>query len=152
SPRAGGALARLRAAFGGDGPARLELAAARQYSDAVADLAFAAPRLRDFDLPVGLPGLRTSALSADVYRPEGVELGAERRGEAGFLRLDGYWRDLDYLRGDGLDQRARGLTLGLARELRPGLSLGAFAAADWRDYRIDARSDREDSVGLSLRW
>jgi hypothetical protein len=152
APRRSSALLRVRAAFDGDGPGRIELSGGREFSDAAADLAFAAPRLDDYALPLGLPTLRTSFLSADVYRADGIELAAERTLERLYLRAEGYWRDLDYLRSDSLDQRLRGFTVGASRSLRPRLLLGVFAAADWRDYRSDRRSDREDSLGLSLRW
>lgn len=147
-----GSLLRLNARWLPDEAQSVELSAARQYSDAVADLIGAAPRLEDFELPVGLPSLRSTFLNPDVYRDTRFGIGHTRRGARLFSRIDAYWRDQDYARSDALDQKVRGASLGLSRPLRETLSLNLYASIDRREYQLDAREDQDSLVGLALRW
>lgn len=147
-----GSLLRLRASWLPDESQRLELRGARQYSDAVADLIGAAPRLEDFELPVGLPSLRSTFLNPDVYRESSFGLGHARTSPRLFSRLDVYLRDQDYARSDFLDQRVSGASLGLSRPLRDTLSLNFYASTDRREYTLAAREDRDSLYGIALRW
>jgi hypothetical protein len=147
-----GLLARARLAFEPTESSRIEARLSRQFADAVQDLVFAAPRLEDFDQPISLPSLRTSFLSADLYRGIDASVGYVRDSAVGFLRADAYSRELDYLENDTLDQEVRGAVLGASRQLRSNLALSGFVGVDWRNYRFDGREDRESSAGLALRW
>ncbi len=147
-----GGLLRLSAAWLPDEAQRLELRAARQYSDALADLVGAAPRLEDFELPVGLPSARGGFLNPDVYRESSVNLGHTRNGRTLFSRVEAYWRDQDYARSDVLDQRVNGLALGLSRPIRENLALNAYGNLDRRRYLLAAREDRDRLYGIALRW
>lgn len=146
------ALLRLRYAQALTDSSRLELRAQRQFSDAVADLAFSAPRIEDFDLPIGLPGLRGGFLSPEPFLETGASLGFSRRSPRLFLRAEAYAREQDYLLGPELDQDGRGLRLALSRPLRSALALGAYASLDRRGYDALDRVDRETSLGLQLDW
>lgn len=150
--RRDGSLLRLRARWLPDESQSLELRAARQFSDAVADLIGAAPRLEDFELPVGLPSLRSTFLNPDVYRETGYGVGHTRNGRRLFSRIDAYWRDQDYTRSDSLDQKVRGASIGLSRPLRDTLSLDVYASLDRREYVLESRQDRDSLYGLALRW
>lgn len=147
-----GSLLRLRMRWLPDESQSVELRAARQFSDAVADLIGAAPRLEDFELPVGLPSLRSTFLNPDVYRDTSFGVGHTRNGQRLFSRIDAYWRDQDYARSDALDQKVRGISLGLSRPLRETLSLNFYASLDRREYTLEAREDRDSLYGLALRW
>lgn len=147
-----GSLLRLSAAWLPDEAQRFELRAAEQYSDALADLIGAAPRLQDFGLPVSVPSERGSFLNPDVYRESSLNLGHTRNGATLFSRVEAYWRDQDYTRSDVLDQRVSGFAAGLSRPLRPTLTLNAYASYDRRRYLLDGREDRDRIYGLSLRW
>jgi len=147
-----GPLLRLRYAHALNDITRLELTGARSFSDAVEDLVFSAPRLEDFDLPVGLPRLRGSFLTADPYRETGVAAALSRAGARLFLRADAYWRDQEYLLSTDLDQEVRGLRVALSRPLRSNLALAGFAGIDRRDYTSINREDRESVLGLRLDW
>jgi hypothetical protein len=147
-----GSLLRLRASWLPDESQRLELRGARQYSDAVADLIGAAPRLEDFELPVGLPNLRSTFLNPDVYRESSFGLGHVRTSPRLFSRVDAYWREQDYARSDFLDQRVSGASVALSRPLRETLSLNVYASTDRREYTLAAREDRDSLYGIALRW
>lgn len=150
--RRDGSLLRLRARWLPDDTQSVEMRAARQYSDAVADLIGAAPRLEEFELPVGLPSLRSTFLNPDVYRETTVVLGHTRNGRRLFSRIEAYWRDQDYARSDSLDQQVRGASIGVSRRLRETLDLNLYASFDRRDYLLEAREDRDSLYGLALRW
>jgi hypothetical protein len=147
-----GPLVRLRYGHALNDITRLELLGSRSFSDAVEDLVFSAPRLEDFDLPVGLPRLRGSFLTADPYRETGFSAALSRAGARVFLRADVYWRDQEYLLSTDLDQEVRGLRLALSRALRSNLELSGFAGIDRRDYTAINRDDRETTLGLRLDW
>lgn len=150
--RRSGGLLRLSAAWLPDEAQRLELRAARQYSDALADLVGAAPRLEDFEQPLGQPAVRGGFLNPDVYRESSLNLAHTRSGRTLFSRIEAYWRDQDYARSEALDQRVSGLLLGVSRPLRPTLALNAYASLDRRHYLLAAREDRDRVYGVSLRW
>ena len=101
----------------------------------------AAPRLEDFELPVGLPSARGGFLNPDVYRESSVNLGHTRNGRTLFSRLEAYWRDQEYARSDVLDQRVSGIALGLSRSVRENLALNAYGNLDRRRYLLAARED-----------
>lgn len=147
-----GGLLRLGAAWLPDPAQRLELRAARQYSDALADLVGAAPRLEDFELPLGLPTARGGFLNPDVYRESSLNLAHTRSGRSLFSRVEAYWRDQDYARSEALDQRVSGLVLGVSRPLRTTLALNAYASLDRRHYLLAEREDRDRVYAVSLRW
>ncbi len=147
-----GGLLRLRASWLPDESQRLELRGSRQYSDAVADLIGAAPRLEDFELPVGVPSLRSTFLNPDVYRESSLGLGHVRTSPRLFSRVDAYWRDQDYARSDLLDQRVSGASLAVSRPLRETLTLNFYASTDRREYTLAAREDRDSLYGIALRW
>ncbi|MCG6118436.1 MAG: outer membrane beta-barrel protein [Aquimonas sp.] len=146
------ALLRIRLGHQFSEMTRLELRAERQFSDAVADLVFAAPRIEDFDLGIGLPVLRGSFVSADVYRDTSFGAALTRRTPTLTLRGDAYWREQSFLRADGLDQDGQGLRFALARPLRPTVSLGAFAGIDRRRFEGIDRRDTERLYGVQLSW
>ncbi|MBL8298389.1 MAG: outer membrane beta-barrel protein [Rhodanobacteraceae bacterium] len=145
-------LLRLRGSFELTDISRIEASLQRQSSDAAQDLLDSAPKVEDYDLPIGLPDLRSGAVSADVFEESGISLGLSRRSESLYLRLDGYRREQAYQRSGGLDQSSRGLRAAMTRQLRTNLSLGLFATAEWRDFDTLGRDDRDTRLGLLGNW
>lgn len=145
-------LLRLRGAFNISDVSRIEFGAARQLSDAARDMLSAAPQVEDFSQPIGIPRLQSGAVSADLFQESLATLGLAHRGVSTQVRLDGFWRKQDYLSDGGLDQRGRGFTFAISRQLRPSLALGAFAGSEWRDLDSLQRDDRDRQSGLNLSW
>jgi hypothetical protein len=131
---------------------RLEASLLRQFSDSSQYLLGSAPTVTDFELPIGLPNLSTTAVSADLYDEKSASLGLARRSDTVYMRMDAYVRRFGYEINPELDQDANGLSVGINRQITPQFAVGAYAAREWRDYIALLRDDRELRYGATADW
>lgn len=131
---------------------RIEASLLRQFSDSSQYLLGSAPTVTDYELPIGLPNLSTTAVSADLYDEKSASLGIARRSDTVYLRVDTYLRRFGYEINPELDQDAEGVSVGISRQITPQFAVGAYAAREWRDYTALLRDDRELRYGGTLDW
>ncbi|MEZ5455931.1 MAG: outer membrane beta-barrel protein [Lysobacteraceae bacterium] len=131
---------------------RLEASLLRQFSDSSQYLLGSAPTVTDYELPIGLPNLSTTAVSADLYDEKSASLGIARRSDTVYLRVDAYLRRFGYEINPELDQDAEGVSVGISRQITPAVAVGGYAAREWRDYTALLRDDRELRYGATLDW
>lgn len=145
-------LLRLRLSVELDPQTRLELRAQRQISDAAQDVLDSAPTPEQFEQPIAAADLRTTVISSEVFTDRGVSLGLTRGAGSWSLAGFGYLRAQRYAGNTLLDQDLEGLALVAGRQVRPRHRVGAFAASEWREFRIDGRDDRDLRYGLTWTW
>ena len=124
------------------------IAAAREYSDAAADML-----LQPNEIVNGTGrgiNIGNAVINSQVYLDQRAELTYAFSSERVNVTVAPMYRKLGYINGSSFNQTGRGGGISLDYRLRPTLTLSAFAAGEKLTYDTLARRDRTVNYGLSL--
>lgn len=111
---------------------RFSLTGSQQFSDAATD---ALTGIGEDSVTV--PGqllVSDSVVNASPFKERRVSLGYSFRGSRLVMLIEPYLNNLDYVDADAFDQEGHGGTVSATWQLRPRISIGAFATLDHIDY------------------
>lgn len=131
---------------------RLSLAGSQQFSDAATDALVGIGE--DATATPGQLLVGDAVVNASPYEERRLSLGYAFTGTRLGMSIEPYVNELDYVDADAFDQDGHGGVLSAGWQLRPRLSVGAFASLDRIDYRQLAieQETRRYGVHLQHEW
>ncbi|MGY0798317.1 hypothetical protein ACW7G0_04590 [Lysobacter sp. A286] len=111
---------------------RLSLAGSQQFSDAATDALVGIGEAAAATPGPSLVG--DAVVNASPYKERRLSLGYTFTGTRLGVAIEPYVNKLDYVDADEFDQEGHGAALSVGWQLRPRLSVGAFASLDHIDY------------------
>jgi hypothetical protein len=144
-----GLLLRANAAWTPSATTTLGINASREFSDASQDLIVDPSQLGNLGVGSGRNG---AVVSPQVYVSE--QVGFDFAHTQGDFRFDvaPFWRHIDYVGGNTLNQRSYGYIASVDWILRPTITLSAGAGREHRDYSDLSRTDDDKAYWLGLLW
>lgn len=144
-----GPLLRGTATWAPSAATSLAINASREFSDASQDLIVDPSQLGNLGVGSGRNG---AVVSPQVYVQE--QVGFDLLHSQGDFRFDvaPFWRHIDYVGGNTLNQRSSGYIASVSWLFQPTLTLSAGAGREHRDYSDIDRTDDDKAYWLALLW
>ena len=125
------------------------LGAVRQFADASQDLVVDPAALVAAAQGTGIV-IGSSTITPDVYLEDRIQAGYAYQSARWRVRIDPYYKKLDYLLDPTLNQAAHGAVAGVSYRIRPLWTLAFDATQETRDYSSIDRTDEDIRYDLSF--
>lgn len=144
-----GLLLRGTATWSPSATTSLALNASREFSDVSQDLIVDPGQLGNLGVGSGRNG---AVVSPQVYVQEQVGFDLMHTKDDFRFEVAPFWRHIDYVGGNTLNQRSYGYIASVSWLFHPTLTLSAGAGREHRDYSDIDRTDEDNAYWLALLW
>jgi hypothetical protein len=144
-----GPLIRGTATWAPSAATSLALNASREFSDASQDLIVDPSQLGNLGVGSGRNG---AVVSPQVYVQEQIGFDLTHSHENFRFDVAPFWRHIDYVGGNTLNQRSYGYIASVSWLFQPTFTLSAGAGREHRDYSDIDRTDEDNAYWLALLW